>query len=101
MKAILFDTFGEPSEVLHPGEVPVPEPGSGQVRVRMRASPVNPSDLMVVRGRYGRLPSLPATPGFEGVGVVDKAGPGLLRILRGRRPGRGVAVLNGRGGNWQ
>ena len=44
----------------------------------MIASPINPSDLLVVRGRYGVLPRLPATPGFEGVGVVDKAGPGLL-----------------------
>ena len=44
----------------------------------MIASPVNPSDLLVVRGRYGVLPDLPATPGFEGVGVVDKVGPGLL-----------------------
>ena len=61
----------------------------------MIASPINPSDLLVVRGRYGVLPRLPATPGFEGVGVVDKAGPGLARQARqgeaGRRPepGRG------------
>src|SRR5436309_11961736 len=64
----------------------------------MIASPINPSELMVVRGRYGRLPQLPATPGFEGVGVVEAAGPGLLGRLR---LGRRVAVLNGAGGNWQ
>ena len=67
----------------------MPEPGPGEVRVRMIASPINPSDLLVVRGRYGVLPRLPATPGFEGVGVVDKAGPGLLgRWAAGQAGGR-------------
>src|SRR5436305_14069446 len=101
MTAIVFDRFGDPAEVLQVRDVPVPEPGPGQVRVRMRASPLNPSDLLVVRGQYGRLPELPATPGFEGVGVIDAAGPGFLKLLRGLKPGRRVAVLNGRGGNWQ
>src|SRR5438093_13760489 len=101
MKAIVFDRFGDPAEVLQVRDVPVPEPGRGQVRVRMTASPINPSDLMVVRGQYGRLPRLPATPGFEGVGVIDAVGPGFLKRLRGLRPGRRVAVLNSQGGNWQ
>lgn len=101
MKAVVFDRFGEPAEVLQLRDVPAPEPGPGQVRVRMKAAPINPSDLLVVRGQYGRLPTLPATPGFEGVGVVDAVGSGLLAKLRGLKPGRRVAVLNGRGGNWQ
>ncbi len=101
MRAVVFDRFGEPAEVLRVGDVPVPEPRRGQVRVRMRAAPVNPSDLMVVRGRYGRLPSLPATPGFEGVGVIDAVGGGWVARLRGLRPGRRVAVLHGDGGSWQ
>ena len=97
MKAAVFESFGEPSEVLSVREVPLPEPGPGQVRVRMIASPINPSDLLVVRGRYGVLPRLPATPGFEGVGIVDKAGPGLLgRWVEGKR----VAAINSAGGNW-
>jgi NADPH:quinone reductase-like Zn-dependent oxidoreductase len=98
MKAIVFDRFGDPAEVLQVREVPQPKPGPGQVRVRMIASAINPSDLLVVRGQYGRRPPLPATPGFEGVGVVEEAGPGLLGRLR---LGRRVAVLNGQGGNWQ
>src|SRR5476649_330283 len=102
MKAIVFDRFGEPREVLQVREVPMPAaPDAGEVRVRMRMSPINPSDLMTVRGVYGRLPKLPATPGFEGVGVIDAVGSGLLAKLRGIKPGRRVAVLNGQGGNWQ
>jgi NADPH:quinone reductase len=98
MKAIVFEQFGDPAEVLHVREVPSPEPGPGEVRVRMLASPINPSDLLSVRGEYGRRPELPATPGYEGIGVVEAAGRGLL----GRwRLGRRVAVLNSRGGNWQ
>ena len=97
MKAIVFEQFGEPSEVLKIRDVPTPEPGPGEVRVRMIASPVNPSDLLVVRGLYGVRPKLPSTPGFEGVGIVDKAGPGLLgRLALGKR----VAAINGAGGNW-
>jgi NADPH:quinone reductase-like Zn-dependent oxidoreductase len=97
MKAAVFEAFGEPSEVLSVKNVPIPEPGPGEVRVRMLATPVNPSDLLVVRGRYGVLPRLPATPGFEGVGIVDRAGPGLLgRWVEGKR----VVVINSAGGNW-
>src|SRR5229473_1080713 len=99
MKAVVFDRFGLPEEVLQVREVPAPpEPGPGQVRVRMLASPVNPSDLLYVRGQYGRRPQLPATPGFEGVGVVEAAGKGLLGRLR---LGKRVAVLNSEAGNWK
>jgi len=97
MRAAVFEEFGEPTEVLRVCDVPDPHPGPGEVRVRMIMSPVNPSDLLVVRGRYGVLPPLPATPGFEGVGVVDEVGPGLLgRLVKGRR----VVAINGAGGNW-
>jgi NADPH2:quinone reductase len=98
MKAIVFDRFGDPADVLHVRQVPMPEPGRKQVRVRMLASPINPSDLLMVRGTYGRLPQLPATPGFEGVGVVEAYGSGLLGRFR---LGKRVAVLNSQSGNWQ
>ncbi len=97
MKAIRFEHFGEPRDVLKVVDLPEPEPGPNEVRVRMIAAPINPSELLVVRGRYGVLPKLPATPGFEGVGVVEKAGPGVVgKFLTGKR----VAVLNQAGGNW-
>ena len=66
----------------------------------MTASPVNPSDLLVVRGEYGKLPTLPATPGFEGVGVVDRSGGGMIALLRGLKPGKRVAVICAGGGAW-
>jgi len=100
MKAAIFDRFGVPEEVLQVREVPPPEPGRNQVRVRVLASPINPSDLMTVRGEYGSRPTLPATPGFEGVGVVDKSGGGLLPRLRRLNPGRRVAFSSTAGGAW-
>ena len=97
MKAAVFDKFGDPSQVLHVRDVPDPHPGPGEVRVRMILSPMNPSDMLVVEGRYGVLPTLPAIPGFEGVGVVDEVGPGLIgRFVRGKR----VLAINSAGGNW-
>jgi NADPH2:quinone reductase len=98
MRALVFDRFGEPAEVLQLRDLPVPRPAPGQVRVRMIASPINPSDLLLIRGTYGRRAEPPAVPGFEGVGIVEESGGGLLgwRVL-----GRRVAVLNSRGGNWQ
>jgi NADPH:quinone reductase len=97
MQAVVFERFGEPGEVLGVRDVPVPEPKPGEVRVRMLAAPINPSDLMVVRGTYSKLPSLPATPGFEGVGIVEAANAGLFgRFLMGKR----VAVLNSSSGSW-
>src|SRR5256885_14704142 len=95
MKAIVCEKWGDPEEVLHVRDVPEPVPGPGQVLVRMLASPVNPSDLLMVRGEYGRQPPLPATPGFEGVGVVE-AGSGLLARLRMNRRG---GVPHGDGGD--
>jgi NADPH:quinone reductase len=97
MRSIVFEKFGEPADVLSVCDHPMPEPGPGEVRVRMLAAPVNPSDLLTVRGQYARLPELPATPGFEGVGFVDAAGPGMLgKFLVGKR----VAALNSRTGSW-
>lgn len=96
MKAVICPRWGEPGEVLEVRDVPDPVCGPGQVRVRMLASPVNPSDLFMIRGQYGHQPALPCTPGMEGVGVVEE-GRGLLAW---RVKGRRVAVLNGGAGNW-
>jgi NADPH2:quinone reductase len=97
MKAAVFESFGDPAQVLEVRDVPDPRPGPGEVRVRMILSPVNPSDTLVVQGLYGVLPNLPAIPGFEGVGIVDEVGPGLMgRFVKGKR----VVAINSAGGNW-
>ncbi len=85
MRAIRFERFGDPTEVLELQEVPSPEPRAGQVRVRMRARPINPSDLFTIAGQYGNLPTLPATPGLEGAGVIDALGEGVSGFEVGER----------------
>lgn len=96
MKAVVHDKFGDPREVLQIRNVSVPVPRRGEVLVRMLASPINPSDLMSVSGNYSIVPTLPATPGFEGVGIVEE-GRGILgKMMVGKK----VAVLNRERGNW-
>ena len=97
MKSVILKQPGEPSEALSCQEVAIPQPARGQVLVRMIASPINPSDLMLTRGKYMVKPKPGQGIGYEGVGFVEKAGPGLFgRYMLGRR----VAVLNAAGGNW-
>lgn len=97
VKAIRFSSPGNPADVLSVQDIAQPAPANGEVLVRMLASPINPSDLMYVRGHYTVPAVCPATPGFEGVGMVEQSGGGLRgRLMKGRR----VVVLNTRGGNW-
>lgn len=81
------------------GELPVPTPGRGQVLVRIEAAPCNPSDLMLLLGKYGQLKTLPSVPGWEGAGTVVASGGGLLAgWLRGKRVA--CAVQEDRHGTW-
>lgn len=94
MRAIRQDAKGQP---LYLADIPVPEPGRGEVLIKVAASPINPSDLMMLEGEYGTTFAYPMTPGLEGAGEVVKAGPGLMpAFLRGRR----VACAGGRQGLW-
>ena len=77
MKSAQFATTGRPADVLKIQDVPVPEPQAGQVRVRVTACNINPSDVMFIRGLYGIRPELPATAGFEACGTVDACGEGV------------------------
>jgi len=76
MKAIVITRPGGP-EVLVQEDRPVPEPGPGEIRVRVHASALNRADLLQRRGMYPAPPGAPAdVPGLEYAGEVDAAGPG-------------------------
>jgi NADPH:quinone reductase-like Zn-dependent oxidoreductase len=85
MRALVLTAHDGRRESLQVQTRPVPRPGPGQVLVRMAASPINPSDLMVVRGLYGVKKPLPTVPGLEGSGTVVGAGGVTGRLLVGRR----------------
>jgi NADPH2:quinone reductase len=73
MKAIRLHTFGDP-EVLQLEEVPDPQPGPGQVVVRVHAVGVNPVETYIRSGIYPKPPT-PYTPGNDGAGVIAAVGP--------------------------
>ncbi|WP_266362826.1 zinc-dependent alcohol dehydrogenase family protein [Tellurirhabdus rosea] len=77
MQSVTFTETGKPTEILHVTDAPMPEPGPGEVRLRVLSSPINPSDIMFVQNLYGIRPQLPSGAGFEGVGIVDKLGEGV------------------------
>src|SRR5215510_14265769 len=85
MKALIFRETGEPSGVLKLAEILTPPLAPGEALVRVVLSPIHPSDLHMVRGRYGYQPELPASPGIEGVGIVEAVGPGVLGPIVGTR----------------
>ena len=85
MKALIFRETGEPKSVLKLAEIPTPPLAPGEALVRILLSPINPSDLHMVRGRYGYQPALPASPGAEGVGIVEAVGPGVQDPMVGTR----------------
>jgi NADPH2:quinone reductase len=84
MKAIRVHEFGEP-EVLGLEEVPTPQPGPGQVLVRMHAIGVNPIETYIRAGTYAYKPPLPYTPGNDGAGLVEQVGPDVNESKPGDR----------------
>ncbi len=77
MRSIQFEVTGKPADILHVIEKELPQPGPGEVRVQVRASSINPSDIMFVQNLYGIRPQLPSPAGFEGMGVIDAVGEGI------------------------
>lgn len=77
MNSLQFHQPGPPAEALSLIEQSLPAPGPGQVRVRVGAAPINPSDLMFIQNRYGIRPQLPSGAGFEGMGTIDALGEGV------------------------
>ena len=99
MDSLVANEHGDGAEdaigKLRVARLPVPRPARGQVLVRMHAAPCNPADLLYLEGRYGIDRPLPATPGFEGAGVVVASGGGLLgRWMLGKRVACGHDVVS-------
>jgi NADPH2:quinone reductase len=83
MKAIRIHTFGEP-EVMQLEDVPDPQPGSGQVVVRVHAVGINPVETYIRSGIYPKPPT-PFTPGNDGAGVIEAVGPEVEGVAVGDR----------------
>ena len=77
--------------------IPTPKPGHGEVLIRVRMSPINPSDVSFLKGMYGRPRVAGAPAGFEGVGDVVASGGGLMAK---RLVGKRVAFYAGVSGAW-
>ncbi|NMB86791.1 MAG: NADP-dependent oxidoreductase [Chloroflexi bacterium] len=93
MKAVCTHDYGN-ADQLQLENIPLPAPGSGQVRVRLLSAGVNPADWKMRSGHYQRFMPLhfPWTPGLEGAGVVDQIGAGVV----GFQPGQPVlGAFNG------
>ena len=82
-KAAVYETHGNPAEVLRVVDCPWPEPAGNEVVVKMSAAPVNPADLNSIEGKYPIKAPLPATPGMEGAGVVIEAGASVRDLAIG------------------
>ena len=98
MKAVILNEFGPPG-VLHLAEVATPEPGPGEVLIKVHAVSVNRTlDLVVRAGTYARKPVLPHVLGVDPAGIVTAVGPGVTgRKIGDRVVTRPVVGLDERG----
>jgi NADPH:quinone reductase len=81
MRAVTVSEYGDTPVV---GEIPTPEPGAGQVLLRMRAAGMNPMDAALASGAWRPAPAtFPMVLGADGAGVVERAGGGAGRFSRG------------------
>jgi NADPH:quinone reductase-like Zn-dependent oxidoreductase len=85
IRALVAQRVGEPADVLRLESRPRPEPGEGEVLVRVRAAPIHATDLHIMRGRYGYTPEFPTVLGSESVGVVEAVGAGVNDVEVGQR----------------
>ena len=96
MKAVIVD---KASGNLLVRETEMPEPGAGEVLIKVLAAPINPSDLAGIKRVRGNTDEEPFIPGLEGAGTVIKAGRGLLpRLWLGKRVT--CSPKHGSGGTW-
>src|SRR2546423_12786682 len=82
-KAAVYETHGNPAEVLRVVDLPLAAPEANEVVVKMSAAPINPADLNGIEGKYPIKAPLPAVPGMEGTGSVIEVGSAVRDLAIG------------------
>ena len=96
IKVIVYERHGKPADVLQIKTQPWPKPAADEAVVEMRAAPINPADLNAIEGKYPGRREVPATPGFEGSGVVVEVGANVTTIAKGA-----LVILPHNVGTWR
>jgi trans-2-enoyl-CoA reductase len=96
ISAAVYEKHGNPADVLNVETRPWPTPAADEAAVKMYAAPINPADLNQIEGKYPMRPELPATPGFEGAGVVVELGAGVKGLTSGA-----LVILPHNVGTWR
>jgi trans-2-enoyl-CoA reductase len=96
INAAVYETHGNPADVLHVESQPWPTPSAGEAIVKMGAAPINPADLNQIEGKYPVRAQLPATPGFEGAGIVAEVGSNVTNVAVGA-----LVILPHNVGTWR
>src|SRR5215475_4049824 len=96
INAAVYETHGNPPDVIRVEARPWPTPAAGKVIVKMRAAPINPADLNQIEGKYPVRAELPATPGFEGAGIVVDVGASIKGLTNGA-----LVILPHNVGTWR
>ena len=96
ISAAVYETHGNPAGVLRVESRPWPTPAAGEVIVKMRAAPINPADLNQIEGKYPVRAELPATPGFEGAGIVVDVASDVKGLSNGA-----LVILPHNTGTWR
>ncbi len=96
ISAAVYETHGNPADVLRVELRPWPTPALDEAVVKMSAAPINPADLNQIEGKYPVRSELPATPGFEGAGIVVELGSGVTNLTSGA-----LVILPHNVGTWR
>ena len=96
ISAAVYEKHGNPADVLHIETRRGITPCADEALVKMLAAPINPADLNQIEGKYPVRPELPATPGFEGAGVVTELGAGVKGLTSGA-----LVILPHNVGTWR
>jgi len=96
INAAVYEKHGNPADVLRVETRPWPTAAADEAIVKMLAAPINPADLNQIEGKYPVRPELPATPGFEGAGIIVELGTDVKGLTSGE-----LVILPHNVGTWR